>query len=158
MPTEFYEWDYENDRVVLWQRHGECNHCGQCCMLAGGIEFKVTDTSEVGPGMYPEDFNPQNGGDSPGVVGKWSEFQNRDGERFYFGDIAFFPKPSPKPCPCWKNSRCSIYEERPEICRVWPTNPTQIIPFDECSFSFEKVAEWRISELDDVQITLQTDH
>lgn len=54
-PVRFFEWDMDARKRILWERHGECNNCGQCCLRGGEILFDAADSSEVGVGVEAPD-------------------------------------------------------------------------------------------------------
>lgn len=41
----------------------------------------------------------------------------------------------------WKNgmAECSIYDERPEICRVFPSHPSSTETIPECTYTVQEV-------------------
>ena len=111
----------------------ECNKCAACCMLSvseysyeqlkqramKGDKFSEQFVSVFVPYDSVEearDVNPQ-----------YFDLLNKlveDDKIYYY-------------CPKLKNNLCSIYEERPDICRDYPHNPLKLLP-SECSFN-----EWK---------------
>jgi Fe-S-cluster containining protein len=145
--TDFYEWNYDTGKITLWQRNGECNHCGQCCKDAADIGFDVASSMEIKPGQYQENYNTKNGGDTTSGKVVWSEGRENK-RRVFFGNIRRLNKTGYTPCEMWKNERCSMHDEKPNICKLFPMSPHDVVMFNECSYSFEKIEEWDMSEMD----------
>lgn len=115
------------------------------------IHFDVSDTRQNDKGEFPADFDSRDGGDRAYPEGVWSEVQIAD-RRVFFGNIRTVEPPPnserPAPCPAWIEGRCSIHAEKPGLCVVWPTAPKQVEGFSECSYTFEKVAEWPFEDVE----------
>jgi hypothetical protein len=142
--TQFYEWDYDAHKIILWQRNGECNHCGECCKKAGAIQFEVSDTM-MSDNTFPDGFNSQAGGDTTNGKGNWNEFQWH-GQRRFFGNVRTLDK-EVSPCSEWQDGRCAIHNaDKPVICHQWPLSPRQIEPYPDCSYTFEKIEEYPLTE------------
>jgi len=69
----------------------------------------------------------------------WSAVQ--EGERWYWFKTTCISK-TEKMCGAYdpESHLCTIWqgEEFKPVCRYWPYHPSDILPFEKCSFSFEK--------------------
>lgn len=147
--TLFYEWDYDKDRVITWERAGECNHCGQCCKDAHLINYGFLNDEESNHFYEEKGIKPKDGSLWPAEEGIWTEqaVENDDDRRF-FGNVRVIPQDEPwKPCPSWTGTGCALHGlDKPGLCKTWPHTPTQIEGFTECSYTFTKINEEVISE------------
>lgn len=94
-----------------WVRHGECDACGQCCILLAMVKLDFADLAKRDPhfaevrGIKP------------------------DGTKVVRVDD-----------PCSKldqeTNLCTIYEERPETCRKFPSEPDLVMGLS-CTYWFE---------------------
>src|SRR5712691_7519931 len=66
--NQFYEWNYDEGVVILYERLGECNGCGDCCMAA--IQFAVAGRLTHGSKPWEQHGN---GGSDTTASGVWSE-------------------------------------------------------------------------------------
>lgn len=100
------------------QRQGYCQEgCAACCTYI---------RLEVHPAYKDED------------ISRWIELHGvrlkEVGQRLY----AYIPTP----CSALHEGRCSIYEDRPNVCRSWPTSQADITDLEEyvgkktCTYSF----------------------
>ena len=135
-------WDYDNDVVIEYKRLGECNGCGQCCLayieydMAGNL-IGSTDGCSVG--------------DASGEGGVWHEV--KEGKNRWFIRLKRVDLNKSR-CPSLlEDNRCAYHTEKSAakgfipLCDIWPMGPEQVIPFDQCSYQFEEVGRWVISEL-----------
>ena len=108
--------------AAQWVRQGECNHCGWCCQFEG-IQRNV---------VRPE-------GRKEPLDARFYELRGAN----VGADGAFrFLVHLYAPCSAHDVGalRCSIYEERPETCRAFPSVPEQI-EGTPCSYWFEGQTE-----------------
>lgn len=130
-----YLWDYDQKIVVQYGRFGECTRCGSCCM--GGVHFSVTDAVDKD--------ELRRGGQATTGVGKWMETRS-NGVRTFFKMKPY--QPGGKRCShLGENQVCSIYSNRPPFCRGWPFLPTDITPFPNCTYQFQKLGQWSFEEI-----------
>lgn len=90
--------DNEGARQEL---QGSCTHCTACCSYL---------RLQVSPAYKEED------------VRRWIELHGIRLKEMNGGLFAYIPMP----CSALKDGRCSIYEERPDVCRSWPTSQADI--------------------------------
>ena len=103
--------------MAKWIRRGECNHCGYCCL------FAVNRAR-----LFIKEPNAQ------------------DREFLIIRGINLAVKPmgvgleyiadSYVPCPKHVDNRCSIYDKRPEACKLFPQFVEQVLG-TPCSYWFE---------------------
>lgn len=94
------------------ERVGTCNpFCGACCSVARWKHHP----------LYEEQLKPMF--NAPPFIGENAQ-----------GDCAHL---------VWKNGKaaCSIYETRPEICRVFPNHPLSVEILPECTLAFRKIVQ-----------------
>ena len=112
----------------------ECNKCGVCCKLAvSEYSYDQLQQRANKGDKFSEDFVSvfvpyENEEDAKKVNPEYFELLNllvQDEKVFYYY------------CPKLEGNLCSIYNERPDICRNYPHNPLKLLP-SECSFN-----EWR---------------
>ncbi len=148
-PARFFEWDYAQGVVILYERLGECNSCGDCCMAA--IRFAVA--GRLAAGNTPWAVVGNGGPDTDGH-GIWSEVsvsesamnQGDSGQRRFFKitDVT----PGSAPCEqLTEDKRCKIHDTKPLFHKSWPMSPRQVTPFERCSYAFRELARWPIANL-----------
>jgi Fe-S-cluster containining protein len=130
----YFEWDYDKNVVIEYEREGECNGCGDCCKAA--IRFFVT------AGVNPND--PQaaweaagNGGLSTTGKGQWSEIQIGDKRRFF--QIQEITLGAHTCRHLTEDKKCDIHFTKPLFHKAWPMAPGQVSPFERCSYSFREI-------------------
>jgi Fe-S-cluster containining protein len=135
-PDRFFEWDYDNGVVVEYERLGECNGCGACCMaviqfaVAGRLNGSNNDWATVG-----------NGGPATSGKGVWSEIHVGGKRRFF--QIADVDRNANHRCEnLAEDNRCTIQQSKPLFHKAWPMSPRQVTPFELCSYSFREIARW----------------
>ena len=129
VPVTYIDWDYENEIAIRYERLGECNQCGDCCLKT--IHLRMVDGDKW-----------THGGSTTDGEGRWSEIETekRDFVKFFTnGD---------EPSLCLKliNNLCSVNGDKPWCCAVWPTAPADIETFPNCSYSFNEVGRWKFDE------------
>jgi hypothetical protein len=140
-PGRFFEWDYEQGVVILYERVGECNGCGDCCMAA--IRFAIAGRVPGGEASWE---NIGNGGMDTDGHGVWSEVR-KDNMRRFFKITAVTPG-SQRCERLTEDNRCTIHATKPLFHKSWPMSPRQVTPFERCSYTFRELARWPIAELD----------
>ena len=114
-----------------WERKGECNHCGHCCEMVAREAIVRTD-EQVGrdPAFYAaRGFKPTRvDGEIRFVLFAWlhAPCPQRNVVQEHNGLGGFR-----------EESRCAIYETRPETCRTFPRLPVDIVG-TPCSYWFER--------------------
>ena len=116
---------------MSFERKGECNHCGYCCL------FIATEPHVLS-------FDRSNLRDKNG------EFDEAHAHVRGLVHAANSPNPNELNVPAWFYSpcqaynmdtlRCSIQAEKPRICQDFPWIPEQIVG-TPCSYYFEKTNE-----------------
>lgn len=144
----YLEWRWDEDTVIEYRRAGECNGCGMCCMVR--IEWLLPRRSE--PEFTPEHilgvhgWNPRNGSLVPLRIGIETEVIV-DGRRRYFSNITIGKEPDV--CSMLTaDKRCKIHAGKALIASAWPMSPAQVEALPECSYTFEEIGRWKISELE----------
>lgn len=139
----YTEWDFDNDIVTVYERHGECNGCGACCATV--IRF-ATNNRGLGQPNPISGWDPRNGEFSSishsGVV---NEVQV-GGRRRFFMNIEITDEPY-RCSMLTADNRCMIHVGKHLLSREWPLSPKQVTPFPECSYTFEILGQWKISEI-----------
>lgn len=112
----------------------ECNKCGACCKLAvSEYSYEQLKQRALKGDKFSADFVSvfipyENEEDAKAINPEYFALLNRlvEEDKIYYYH-----------CPKVKDNMCSIYEERPDICKDFPHNPLKLLP-SECSYS-----EWR---------------
>jgi len=104
-----------------------CNMCGTCCKLAVS-EFSYTQLKQKAmrgdryAQMFTSVFVPyESEEDAEKAVPEYFELSNAlldPSERVYY---YYCPKLTP-------DNKCSIYEDRPDLCKDFPLNPLKLLP------------------------------
>jgi Fe-S-cluster containining protein len=127
MITECYDWSAEE--IITYERSGDCNGCGACCIYDTRIEtfrpFKPVGGTPPAP-TRAEDY-----------TAKWGTLPGED--------ILYEFKPSlrAKRCKYYQEGKCFLmqhFEYKPKPCEVFPLIPEDIALFDECSYSFKEIS------------------
>lgn len=142
MAKRYIEWDFESNKAAEYKRTGECNGCGQCCVAL--IRYRVARFK----GRKTDNW----GRLGCGANNKGTWYEVRDGKRRRaMQHIEIAMRPREEACPSLNaDNKCGVHSEHDwkrdihTLCDVWPINPEQVKAFSECSFSFEKIAEWDI--------------
>lgn len=142
--VHYLEWNFEQDTVVEYARLGDCCECGACCQQI--IEFTCMDRGFGQPNPI-EGWHPGNGEfeirRNLGIVNEISV----NGKRRFFHALRVTQEV--KPCAMLTNdNRCKIHTGKHLLSRAWPMSPAQVQPFSECTYHFEEVGRWKISELE----------
>jgi hypothetical protein len=132
----FFEWDYDQNVVIEYERQGDCNSCGQCCMAL--IEFTISGLKA------DRAINVGDGGPSTTGKGVWHEVRIGNKRRFFQVDRA---EPNHKACShLMEDMLCDVHLTKPLLHKSWPMSPRQVIPFDQCSYTFREVDRAEIVE------------
>lgn len=135
----FYEWDYDTGKVIQYQRNGECNECGQCCIALIGMKTAFDRSKGESGG--------RNGGTGTTEKGIWSEVEIDNASRYY-QITEIDTENTESRCPALsQENKCTEHFDRANLCKDWPMSPRQAEPFSDCSYSFEEIERWNISEL-----------
>jgi len=113
----------------------KCNCCGACCKLAvNGYSYTQLKQRALKGDKFSEDFVSvfvpyELEEDAKKVNPEYFELLNKlvDDDKIYY---YYCPKLD-------ENNLCTIYENRPDICKDFPHNPLKLLPSD-CSFN-----EWK---------------
>ena len=142
---QFFEWRWDEDTVIEYRRSGECNGCAACCKVS--IEWQVpknpTSRPEYLLGLHG--WNNRNGALVPARIGIDTEVVI-NGRHRYFANIMIGTEPEI----CMylgKDNRCRIHEGKALIASAWPMSPAHVAALPECSYTFEEIGRWKISEL-----------
>lgn len=103
--------------MVKWVRKGECVHCGYCCLFA-------VNRSR----LFIKEPNEQD-----------REFLTVRGFKLAASSLGVgleYIADSYVPCPKHVDNRCSIYDKRPEACKLFPQFVEQVLG-TPCSYWFE---------------------
>jgi len=128
-----YEWDFDKNEVVQWERRGECNQCGDCCRVC----VKYNKPSE--------DINVQEATANGNYHGICNQVQV-DGKDNYFWDVRIDNNDKDfQPCEDLKGNSCFSHNGTREVlCRYFPMSPRNAELFEQCSYRFEKIESWEI--------------
>lgn len=101
---------------VQWKREGACDQarCGGAC-----CEYMIF---WLNPEQCPPDTQ------------RWYELHGCKVDRLSAKMVAVHV---PIPCTKLVDGKCSIYEDRPEMCRNYPQHPLEQLGLD-CGFSFKR--------------------
>ena len=123
-------WDYESHEVIEYERRGECNECGDCCRATITLRGKNGDITDH--------------------EGTWSEV-TRDNFKDRFFLRMLWVEQLNEPCCQLRDNKCAIQDlkqSQQRICAEWPTHPSQVEPFPNCSYSFVEIS-WEPFGLDE---------
>ena len=111
-----------------------CNQCGACCKFeTSPFSYEQLKQQASKGNKYAEDFVsiyvPYNNEEeaknaNPEFYEELNKLVKDDRIYYYY-------------CSKYKDNKCTIYENRPEICRDFPKNPLKLLPAT-CSYN-----EWR---------------
>lgn len=136
----FYEWNFGTDEAIQYQRNGECNECGQCCIALIGMRTAFDRSKGESGG--------RNGGTGTTEKGVWSEIKIDNVSRYY-QVMEIDTKNAEHRCPkLSRENKCTEHFDKENICKDWPMSPGQVKPFSDCSYSFEEIGRWNIGELE----------
>lgn len=113
---------------MIFERKGECNNCGWCCQFEG-VYRNIAQTPDGSP-LSESDrrFYAMRGG-----------VTHDGGKTIRYLVHAFMP------CDAHDQEAktCTVYEDRPTICRNFPASPEQV-EGSPCSYWFETVVDGEI--------------
>ena len=133
--TRYFSWEFDSNRLVEYERRGECNMCGECCRALITLHHKSR--------------NHDGANDSPSTDrrGTWGEARPDDGPEPYFLRVASVEKPEGYHCEqLTPNNICLMHDFKKRMHREWPFHPDQVSPFPNCSYQFVQIAEGPIPE------------
>lgn len=131
--TEQHDW--EAQEVIYYERHGECNMCGDCCskrITLGGYDDQPNDPREGLPTIT--------------INGKWGTMFD---ERLFF---RFTDTDKEEKCIAYiEGEGCDMHEtgEKPICCQIFPQIPEDIALLPNCSYTFIEVGRRDMSKDDD---------
>lgn len=131
----FIDWDYRTGIATRYKRIGECNQCGDCCKI------------QIDISMVDGDKN-SHAGTTTDEQNRWSEIghhieePNRKFVRFHDPEetihhqcVALGP-----------DNLCTANGNKPWCCTIWPTAPSDIKQFPNCSYEFIEADNWDFNE------------
>jgi hypothetical protein len=135
---QYFVWDYDQGIVTEYKRLGECNGCGQCCRAV--IRYVTAQEKPFVDGFLGS------GSDKKGI---WIEAT--DGDRRWALKLLEIEHPEGFRCEhLLEGNLCVVHniknarKDRLALCDLWPMGPQHVDPFDQCSYTFEKVSEFPI--------------
>ena len=139
VPITYIDLDYKSGIAIRYSRAGECNQCGACCKRR--INVSTTDGDNLTHGSTATDGK-----------GRWSAIEkgtHSEFIRFWYEDAA----PWHKPCKfLGEHNNCFFHDDLSWVCGVFPTAPSDIAPFPDCSYVFTEIERFAIDshlELDE---------
>lgn len=141
----FFELDNDAGVVIEYERLGECNGCGMCCMEQ--VAFAIGGKDVPQGWDFRNGWHPVNKGKSSGVLvnGHWRWFSN-----FVFGG-----NPNFKACHNLSaDKRCKIHLGKTLLSRAWPITPDHAAAFSECSYTFQEINRWPMDDFFSDRVTL----
>jgi Fe-S-cluster containining protein len=136
----FFEWDYDNLVVIEYERLGECNGCGDCCIAL--IPFTIAGQ----PKEVAESWEGAgSGGAATTGTGVWNEVRVGATRRFFrVGEIDASTR---QRCPhLTENNQCAIHLTKPLFHKAWPLSPRHVTALERCSYSFREVGRWPLQK------------
>lgn len=131
--TRYINWDYDTKQAIEYERLGECNGCGECCMAL--IRFDIEKDCE----------DAREGSTTAGIDGIWTEHDDREKRRFF----RFQPVDASKVhiCPMLTyTKKCLLHEKGKQLIHSgWPFCPENVTPFKSCSYSFREISRWEFT-------------
>jgi Fe-S-cluster containining protein len=132
-----------------WTRHGECSNCGYCCVFQGPLAVR-TDVSKVTSGpdasawrfLEYRGYRVSLGGAASKQALVWSPCAKHE-KGVTLDGKPLAPHTAPGCSPLTPGGRCTVYTERPTVCRDFPQAPGAI-EATPCSYWFEKVVDGRV--------------
>lgn len=115
--TKYTIWDYAKQKIIEYERHGECNQCGDCCAVR----------------IYT-----QMGG-SDDIASVISEDYRRD-----YG--IHQPRPKTELCERFQGNLCLKHDNKPTQCMNWPWAPDCLTYLSRCSYTFVETRSWDMEE------------
>lgn len=138
--TRYFEFDFDSQTVIEYERHGLCNQCGACCIAV--VTFQITQAMRE----KFSGWDARNGGDRPGDSGRWQAVLI-DGRWRFWKLLGVENKGLEFKCGMLTDDkRCKIHTGKTLLSREWPMSPAHVTPFDECSYSFTEKARMSLDE------------
>ena len=101
--------------------------------------------------MTDDGDKDEHGGETTDGEGVWSEVE--DGPERQFIQFAATSDVMHQPCIGLSSNglnTCIYNGNKPWVCKVWPTIPSDIKLFPNCSYEFEVEGQWDIDDIEDV--------
>ncbi len=126
----FIKWDFDAGVGIEYERQGECNGCGACCI--DKIKYTHAGTMTEGPGPMGDRVVPR---------GIWAEY--RDGT-----ESRFISLPTRTgihiPCNLLRDGLCMVHPNKSvnevALCWTFPIIPEHAALYPKCSYSFVEVS------------------
>ena len=115
--TKYTVWDYGKQKIIEYERHGECNQCGDCCAVRIYIQAGGSDNTAAV------------------INGK---------DRCDYG--IHHPHPKTELCEKFQSNACLMHNDKPTQCLHWPWAPDCLTYFSRCSYIFEETHSWDMGE------------
>ena len=131
----FTDWDYDTGIATEYRRDGECSKCGDCCKVI--IKLQMVGGDKDSYGGYATDGEK-----------RWSEILGGEDREF----VRFFSTDEPVEERCsalGPDNLCSLNGTKPWRCQVWPTSPSDIALFSNCTYKFIEVDNWELEIKDE---------
>jgi len=122
-------WTVENGELVEYERHGECNQCGECCC-----------TKTIGYRCRANSQGKNEEGEEQVDYGDWEGWHSLYAQGLTWWFKITEVKDEPYECSRLQDGKCDVWksDEFPAICRYWPFHPSNLEKFPNCSFTFER--------------------
>jgi Fe-S-cluster containining protein len=143
-PMRYFEWDFDNDIVIEYARSGECSECGACCMAVIRFNAFNKGIGKTNPILGWDNRNGEFINPASGVVNDLEI----NGKHRYFWNVRVTNEPYVACTMLSEDKRCKIHLGKHLLSRAWPMSPKQVTPFAECTYMFEEIGRWKISELE----------
>lgn len=124
----------EESRGLMKKLGDYCTGCGWCCSMTGKIVVNQKDAERI----------------SRALGRRTEELFSHEGNEWTIKHA--------RPCQWWnpKNGRCTIYNIRPDTCRIWPLainerGQKMLHPMSECAFAVLVLADKVVRQLRGVQ-------
>jgi len=128
-------WIVEDGQFALYERRGQCNRCGECCCNHGiqvSMQIRSNEDREEREDVDPSWLSEYEG---------WSAIQE-EGRWYWFKTTCISLRD--ESCDAYdpETHLCTIWQEKDfkPVCKFWPWHPSDILPFERCSFYFERVS------------------
>lgn len=136
--SEVYNKDFSYSGETI---HFGCTQCGKCCNVPPKVEFNelfrlkdefIFQTNHTCFLSYNKNPLPKEITDFYNGIGHTIVLTDLEAVMFYFIEFTPMINPSYKQCPKLVDNKCSIYENRPHSCELYPF-----------SKSYEQEEQWR---------------
>ena len=122
----------EEDKLVEYERFGECLQCGECCRKKITFKWEVRKPTMTDVSEEEDDWSAWEGAS---VIYAWGIY--------WYILVTSIEDPEPdderNPCQRCKDNLCDIHEDQfqiPPLCPLWPVHPKDLLP--GCGYRFER--------------------